>query len=190
MGFKDSDAISRIRIHPTNPDIVFVADFGKLRRRRATSAASTRRTDGGKTWRKVLFRDNKTGAVDIAIDPHNPNVMFAAMWEAFRVEYSMSSGGPGSGLFKSTDGGEHWTEITRNPGLPAGIDGKIGVAVSGADAESRLRASSRTRTAGSSAPTTPARRGSWPTTAATSASARSTTRTSPPIRRTRTSSTC
>jgi photosystem II stability/assembly factor-like uncharacterized protein len=132
MGFKDSDAISRIRIHPTNPDIVFVADFGRY------GVPSDERgvfktTDGGKTWRKVLFRDNKTGAVDIAIDPHNPDVMFAALWEAFRVEYSMSSGGPGSGLFKSTDGGEHWTEITRNPGLPAGVDGKIGVAVSGAD---------------------------------------------------------
>jgi photosystem II stability/assembly factor-like uncharacterized protein len=132
LGFKDSDAISKIRIHPTNPDIVFVADFGKY------SVPSDERgvfksVDGGKTWRKVLFRDNKTGAVDVAIDRNNPNVMFAALWEAYRVEYSMSSGGPGSGLFKSTDGGEHWTEITRNPGLPAGTDGKIGVAVSGAD---------------------------------------------------------
>jgi photosystem II stability/assembly factor-like uncharacterized protein len=132
MGFKDSDAISRIRIHPTNPDIVFVADFGKY------GAPSDERgvfktTDGGKSWHKVLFRDDKTGAVDIAIDRNNPNVMFAALWEAYRVEYSMSSGGPGSGLFKSTDAGEHWTEITRNPGLPSGIDGKIGVAVSGAD---------------------------------------------------------
>jgi photosystem II stability/assembly factor-like uncharacterized protein len=132
MGFKDSDAISRIRIHPTNPDTVFIAGFGKY------GAPSDERgvfktTDGGKTWRKVLFRDARTGAVDIAIDPHNPDVIFAALWEAFRVEYSMSSGGPGSGLFKSTDGGEHWTEITRNPGLPSGVIGKIGVAVSGAD---------------------------------------------------------
>ena len=90
-------------------------------------------TDGGTTWKKVLFRDNKTGAVDIAMDRRNPNVLFAAMWEAYHVEYQMSSGGPGSGLFKSTDGGEHWTEITRNPGLPAGVVGRIGVAVSGAD---------------------------------------------------------
>ncbi|HYT73490.1 MAG TPA: FlgD immunoglobulin-like domain containing protein [Vicinamibacterales bacterium] len=132
IGFKDSDAISKIRIHPTNPDIVFVADFGRY------GMASDERgvfksTDGGKTWRKVLFRDNKTGAVDIAIDRNNPDVMFASLWEAYRVEYSMSSGGPGSGLFKSTDGGEHWTEISRNAGLPKGILGKIGVAVSGAE---------------------------------------------------------
>ena len=132
VGFGDSDAISRIRVHPTNPDIVFVADFGRY------GVPSSERgvfktIDGGKSWRKVLFRDDKTGAVDIAIDRNNPDVIYAALWEAFRVEYSMSSGGPGSGLFKSTDGGEHWTEITRNPGLPSGINGKIGVAVSGAD---------------------------------------------------------
>jgi photosystem II stability/assembly factor-like uncharacterized protein len=132
VGFSNSDAISRIRIHPTNPEIVFVADFGQY----ATSSDERgvyKSTDGGKTWQRKLFRDNKTGAVDIAIDPKNPNVIFAALWEAYRVEYQMSSGGPGSGLFKSTDGGETWTEVTRNPGLPAGVDGKIGIAVSGAD---------------------------------------------------------
>ena len=128
----DSDAISKIRIHPTNPDIVFVADFGRY------GAPSDERglyksTDGGKTWQRKLFRDNKTGAVDVEIDRRNPNVMFAAMWEAYRVEYQMSSGGPGSGLFKSTDGGETWREITRNPGLPQGMVGKISIAISGAD---------------------------------------------------------
>ena len=132
VGFSDSQAISKIRIHPTNPDVVFVASFGRY------GVPSEERgiyksTDGGATWQRKLFRDTKTGGVDIAIDPHNPNVMFAALWEAFRVEYQMSSGGPGSGLFKSTDGGDHWTEVTRNPGLPTGIDGKIGVAISGAD---------------------------------------------------------
>ncbi len=132
VGFKNSDAISRIRIHPTNANIVFVADFGKY------GAPSDERgvyksTDGGQTWRKVLDRGPQTGAVDISIDRSNPNVMYAAMWEAYRKEYQMSSGGPGSGLFKSTDGGETWKEITRNSGLPSGVDGKIGVAVSPAD---------------------------------------------------------
>ena len=111
---------------------MFVASFGKY------SVPSAERgvfksTDGGRSWRKVLYRDDKTGAVDIAIDRTNPNVIYAALWEAYRTEYQMSSGGPGSGLFKSTDGGETWTEITRNPGLPRGVVGRIGVAVSGAN---------------------------------------------------------
>ena len=108
---------AKIRIHPTNPDIVFVADFGKY------GAPSDERgvfksTDGGRTWKKVLFKDNKTGGVDVAIDRRNPNVMFAGLWEAYRIEYQMSSGGPGSGLYKSTDGGDTWREITRATGLP------------------------------------------------------------------------
>ena len=132
VGFAASQAISKIRIHPTNAQIVYVASFGRY------GVPSEERgifksTDGGATWRRTLFRDPKTGGVDIAIDPRNPNVIFAALWEAYRVEYQMSSGGPGSGLFKSTDGGEHWTELTRNPGLPRGVIGKIGVAISGAD---------------------------------------------------------
>src|SRR6185436_9665433 len=116
--FPDARVISKIRIHPANPDIVYVAAFGRL------SVDSEERgvyksIDGGKTWKRTLYRDPKTGAVDISIDPKNPAVIYAALWEAFRKEYTMSSGGPGSGLFKSTDGGENWTEITRNTGLPA-----------------------------------------------------------------------
>ena len=132
VGFGASQAIAKIRIHPTNPQIVFVASFGRYGSP-SDERGIYKSTDGGATWRRTLFRDPRTGGVDISIDPHNPNVMFAALWEAFRVEYQMSSGGPGSGLFKSTDGGENWTEITRNPGLPRGVVGKIGVAVSGAD---------------------------------------------------------
>src|SRR5688572_161904 len=132
VGFSDSQAISKIRIHPSNPDIVWVASFGKY------GAPSAERgvfksIDGGKTWKKTLFRDEKTGAVDISLDRKDPNLVYAAMWEAYRVEYQMSSGGPGSGLFKSTDGGDTWTEITRSPGLPTGVVGRIGVSISGAD---------------------------------------------------------
>jgi photosystem II stability/assembly factor-like uncharacterized protein len=133
VGFRDSHGISKIRIHPTDPQIVFVASFGKY------SAPSEERgvfksTDGGDTWRRVLFRNDHTGAIDIVIDPSDPNVLYATLWEAYRKEYRMSSGGPGSGLFKSTDGGESWTEVTRAPGLPPeGVVGRIGVAVSGAD---------------------------------------------------------
>jgi photosystem II stability/assembly factor-like uncharacterized protein len=132
VGFANSDAISHIRIDPTNPNIVFVADFGKY------GADSEERgifksTDGGKTWRKVLYKAPNAGGVDIAIDHTNPKVIYAALWEAFRNEYKMSSGGPNCGLYKSTDGGETWTEITRNPGLPSGVDGKIGISVSPVD---------------------------------------------------------
>ncbi|HUQ88136.1 MAG TPA: hypothetical protein VM096_11290 [Vicinamibacterales bacterium] len=132
VGFKNVDAISKIRIHPTNPDIVWVAVFG-LYYGPSDERGVFKTTDGGKTWKKTLFKDARTGAVDIAVDTKNPNILFAAMWEAYRVEYQMSSGGPGSGLYKSTDGGETWSEITRNPGMPAGMVGRIGVALTAAD---------------------------------------------------------
>ena len=133
VGFSESHGISTIRVHPTDPAIVYVASFGKY------GVPSEERgvfksTDGGDTWTKVLFRDERTGAIDIAIDRNNPDIIYAALWEAFRKEYTMSSGGPGSGMFKSTDGGETWTEITRNPGMPPqGVVGKIGLAVSTAN---------------------------------------------------------
>ncbi|MFM8528781.1 MAG: WD40/YVTN/BNR-like repeat-containing protein, partial [Ilumatobacteraceae bacterium] len=132
VGFRTVDAISKIRVHPANPDIVYAALFGKY------SVPSDERgvyksTDGGATWKRVLFRDAKSGAVDIAIDRTNPQVLYAALWEAYRKEHQMSSGGDGSGLFKSTDGGDTWTEITRSKGLPSGLIGKIGVALSAAN---------------------------------------------------------
>src|SRR4029453_1081171 len=84
-------------------------------------------------WEKILFRDDKTGGIELILDPSNPQIIYAALWQAYRNSGEMSSGGPGSGLFKSTDGGDHWTEISRNAGLPKAMLGKIGLSVSGAD---------------------------------------------------------
>ena len=124
--------ISKIRVHPTNPDLVYVAAFGHHAAPNPERGVF-RSKDGGKTWDKILFRDNKTGAIELILDPGNPQVIYAALWEAYRNSWEMSSGGPGSGIFKTTDGGDHWTEISRNPGLPKAMLGKIGLSVSGAD---------------------------------------------------------
>jgi photosystem II stability/assembly factor-like uncharacterized protein len=132
VGLASSQNFSRIRIHPTDCNTAWVAAWGEH------SAPNPERgvyktTDGGESWRLVLARDERTGAQDISLDPHNPDVLYAALWEAWRKSWGMSSGGPGSGLFKSVDGGETWSEITRAPGMPEGVIGKIGVAVSPAD---------------------------------------------------------
>ena len=132
IGFKNVDAISKIRIHPSNPDIAWVAAFG-LYYGPSDERGVFKTTDGGKTWKRTLFKDARTGAVDIVVDANNANVLYAALWEAYRIEYQMSSGGPGSGLYKSTDGGETWTEITRNAGMPQGLVGRIGIANTKAD---------------------------------------------------------
>jgi photosystem II stability/assembly factor-like uncharacterized protein len=131
-GLVDSQTIAKIRVHPGNPDLVYVAAFGHPAGPNPERGIF-RTKDGGKTWEKILYRDEKTGGVEINFDPKNPNVLYASLWEAYRVSHMMSSGGPGSGLFKTTDGGDHWTEISRNPGMPKGVLGKIGVSVSGVD---------------------------------------------------------
>ncbi|MEZ5290173.1 MAG: hypothetical protein R2745_03750 [Vicinamibacterales bacterium] len=132
VGLEASQAIARLRVHPTNCDTVYAAVLGPPYNE-SPERGVFKSTDGGTTWKKTLFRDAKSGAVDLSIDPKNPSVLYAAAWEAFRTPWSMSSGGPGSGLFKSTDGGDSWTEITRNSGLPQGVWGKVGVTVSPAD---------------------------------------------------------
>jgi photosystem II stability/assembly factor-like uncharacterized protein len=133
IGLAATRAIGRIRVHPANPDVVWVAALGEPYAR-TPDRGVYKSTDGGKTWNKVLFRDEGTGAVDLVVDPANPEILYASLWEVSRTPHSLSSGGPGSGLFKSFDGGSTWTEISRRPGLPTGLLGKIGVSVSGADA--------------------------------------------------------
>jgi photosystem II stability/assembly factor-like uncharacterized protein len=129
IGLEDTSQISRIRIHPRNPDLVYVAALGHVYGPNEQRGVF-RSKDGGKTWEKVLYRDDKSGAVDMILDPNNPRIIFAALWEFYRTPYSLSSGGQGSGLFKSTDGGDTWAEISRNKGLPKGLLGKIGITVS------------------------------------------------------------
>jgi photosystem II stability/assembly factor-like uncharacterized protein len=132
IGLAETQVISKIRVHPANPDLVYVAAFGHHAAPNPERGVF-RSKDGGKTWEKILFRDDKTGAIELILDPANPQILYAALWQAYRNSWEMSSGGPGTGIFKSTDGGDHWTEISRNPGLPTGTLGKIGLSVSGAD---------------------------------------------------------
>ena len=132
VGLEDSRQISRVRVHPKNPEIVYVASQGHVWGPN-DQRGIFKSVDGGKNWQRVLFRDNKTGATDLILDPTNPNVLYAALWEVYRKPWTLESGGAGSGLFKSTDGGDTWNELTRNQGLPKGVLGNIGVTVSPAN---------------------------------------------------------
>jgi len=127
VGLHDSRAIGKVIVNPMNPDIAFVAALGHVFGPNAERGIF-RTTDGGKTWEKVLYKDENTGGVDVAFDPRNPNILFAALWQARRTSWSMDDGGPGSGLYRSGDGGTTWKHIEEH-GLPKGPYGKIGVAV-------------------------------------------------------------
>ncbi len=134
LGLADTRNIAKVRIHPENPDVVYVAALGHAHGPNAERGVF-RSYNGGKTWERILFRSEKSGAIDLSMDPNNPRILYAAFWEAHRKPYTLVSGGEECGLFKSTDGGDTWKEITRNEGLPKGTLGKIGVAVSPAQSE-------------------------------------------------------
>ena len=127
VGLADSRQISQVIVHPKDPETVWVAAQGHAWGPNAERGVF-KSTDGGRSWRKVLYVDDRTGAGDLALDPGNPRVLYAAMWQHVRRPWTMESGGPASGLWKSTDGGETWAKL--GGGLPEGIVGKIGVAVS------------------------------------------------------------
>lgn len=131
IGLKDTQHIARVLVNPRNPDIVYVAALGHAYGPNPDRGVY-RSADGGKTWDKVLYKDDKTGAIDLAFDPHNPNVMFAALYQVQRTPWSLESGGPGSGLYRSVDAGATWKRL-EGKGLPTTIMGRIGVSVSGAD---------------------------------------------------------
>ena len=131
IGLRDSRQIGALIVDPNNPDIVLVAAIGHAYGPNAERGVF-RTTDGGKTWNKVLFKDADTGAIDVTFDPHDPHIAYAALWQVRRQPWNFSSGGPGSGMYRSGDEGATWTEVNGN-GLPEGILGRIDVSISGAD---------------------------------------------------------
>ncbi len=128
IGLKDTRHIGAVIIHPTNPDVAFVAALGHAYGPN-TERGVFRTRDGGKTWEKVLYLDDRTGAIEVVFDPHNPHILFAAMWEGYRTPWSLNSGGEKDGLYRSNDDGSTWKRVEGN-GLPEGPLGKISVAVS------------------------------------------------------------
>ena len=127
IGLGGTHTINWIVVDPNNPNIVYVAALGHLFGPNAERGVF-KTTDGGKTWKKVLYINQHTGAVTLAMDPNNPQVLYASTWQFSRRHWTFSSGGSGSGIYKTTDGGKTWDNITHNQGLPTGIFGKVGVA--------------------------------------------------------------
>ncbi|PKP32875.1 MAG: glycosyl hydrolase [Bacteroidetes bacterium HGW-Bacteroidetes-17] len=129
IGLLESRHISRIRIHPKNADLIYVAVMGDLFKS-SEERGVFRSKDGGKSWEKILFANENAGAVDLVMDPNNPRILYASTWRIRRTPFSLESGGEGSYLWKSTDGGDTWKNISENTGLPKGVWGIIGVTVS------------------------------------------------------------
>ena len=132
IGLEDSRRIPRIRIDPDNPDIVYAAVLGHLYGP-SQQRGVFKSVDGGENWKRVLFANEDAGAVDLVIDPGNPDTLYATTWKILRTPYSLESGGEGSGIWKSTDAGATWQNITDNSGLPSAPIGICGVAVSPVD---------------------------------------------------------
>ncbi|MGZ3506587.1 MAG: WD40/YVTN/BNR-like repeat-containing protein [Vulcanimicrobiaceae bacterium] len=131
-GLRDTHTISDIIVDPRNSNVVYASSMGHVFKPNADRGVF-KSTDAGKTWSKVLFVNDNTGAIDLAMNPKDPSVLYAAMWQAYRNPWSLSSGGPGSGLYESTDGGAHWSNLTHNAGFPGGVLGRIGVSVAASD---------------------------------------------------------
>ncbi|HVB83913.1 MAG TPA: hypothetical protein VND63_03450, partial [Rhodanobacteraceae bacterium] len=132
VGLADTHTISAIVVDPKNPEVVYASSMGHVFKPNAERGVF-KSVDGGKTWHKILYVDAKTGAIDLVMDPNNPDVLYASMWQAYRRPWTLQDGGPGSGLYKSTDGGAHWTEISRHTGFPQGVLGRIGVSIAASD---------------------------------------------------------
>jgi photosystem II stability/assembly factor-like uncharacterized protein len=132
LGLKESRHIARIVVHPKDPDIAWVGAMGHLFGPN-TERGVYKTTDGGKSWRRVLYVNEQTACSEVVMEPGNPQVLYAGMWRVKRTPYSMESGGEGSGLYKSTDGGETWANISAHQGLPKGVWGNVNIAVSASD---------------------------------------------------------
>ncbi|HKW77595.1 MAG TPA: glycosyl hydrolase [Candidatus Limnocylindria bacterium] len=131
LGLEKTRNIGKVRVHPGDPDTAYVAALGHAHG--ANPERGVYRTrDGGKTWKRVLFRNEKAGAIDLSVDANNPRILYATFWEAIRRPWELVSGGPGSGIFRSNDGGDTWKELTRARGLPKGTLGKVGISASAA----------------------------------------------------------
>ena len=132
LGLEETQSIAKIRVHPTNPDIVYVAALGHPYGENPERGVF-KSIDGGKSWNKVLYKSSKSGAIDLIMDPKNPEILYATIWQVYRTPYKMLGGGPECGIYKSVDGGMNWIDISENEGLPKRPLGKIGITVSGAN---------------------------------------------------------
>ena len=132
IGLTDSLHIARVRIHPDNPDLVYVASMGHAFGPNEEKGVFRTR-DGGRTWENVLFKSPKTGAIDLVMSASDPDVLFAALWEFERKAWGAKTAGPESGIYRSLDGGDTWEDISRNDGMPEGMMGRVGVTMSKAD---------------------------------------------------------